>query len=63
MPEQWTGDVVAKMHLNRIKTSELAERMGITRAYLKMILNGTKKPVDARERVEDALAKMIEERG
>lgn len=62
MPEQWTGDVVAKMHLNRIKTSELAERMGITRAYLKMILNGTKKPVDARERVEDALAKMIEER-
>ena len=62
MPEQWTGDLICKMHLNGVKRKEIAEKLGCTRASVTMILNGTRAPEDARSRYENAVEQIIEER-
>lgn len=62
MPEQWTGDLICKMHLNGVKRKEIAEKLGCTRASVTMILNGTRAPEDARSRYENAVNQIIEER-
>lgn len=41
--EQWTADVVGKLHYLNATQSELAYIMGVTPAYLSSILNGKKK--------------------
>nr|DAT25059.1 MAG TPA: DNA-binding protein [Caudoviricetes sp.]DAZ64564.1 MAG TPA: DNA-binding protein [Caudoviricetes sp.] len=50
------------MHTNRISFEEVAAEMGVTRAYISMILNGRRKPPDARKRVEGAIDAIIERR-
>ena len=60
--EAWTGRAVGKMHNNRISFEEVAGEMGVTRAYISMILNGKRKPPDARKRVEGAIDAIIERR-
>lgn len=62
MLEAWTGRAVGKMHTNRISFEEVAAEMGVTRAYISMILNGRRKPPDARKRVEGAIDAIIERR-
>lgn len=62
MPEKWTGRVVGRMHVEQISTADLAREMGVTRAYVSMLLNCSKKPEGARERVEGALEAIIEKR-
>ncbi len=41
MPEKWTGDLVGKMHVNHVTLAELGKELGITKAYVGMILNGS----------------------
>jgi len=41
--EQWTADVVGKLHYLNVTQAELAYCMGVTPAYLSSILNGKKK--------------------
>lgn len=41
--EQWTADVVGKLHYLNVTQAELAYYMGVTPAYLSSILNGKKK--------------------
>jgi len=41
--EQWTADVVGKLHYLNATQAELAYLMGVTPAYLSSILNGKKK--------------------
>lgn len=60
--EAWTGRAVGKMHTNRISFEEVAAEMGVSRAYISMILNGRRKPPDARKRVEGAIDAIIERR-
>lgn len=43
MKEQWTGNVVGRMHVYDIKADKLARRCGWTPQYLSMVLNGKKK--------------------
>ena len=43
MREQWTGNVVGRMHIYNIKASELAKACGYTPQYLSMVLSGKKK--------------------
>lgn len=62
MPEKWTGKVVGRMHVEQVSTADLAAEMGVTRAYVSMLLNCSKKPEGARERVEAALEAIIEQR-
>lgn len=62
MPEKWTGDVVAKMHINKITQMQLSQRMGITNEYLCQILNGKKEGRDMERRCTAALNQIIAER-
>lgn len=60
--EAWTGRAVGKMHMNRISFEDVAGELGVTRAYISMILNGKRKPPDARKRVEGAIDAIIKRR-
>ena len=40
--EDWTAEVVGRMHKFRIKTADLSERCGYHRTYLSTVLNGNK---------------------
>ncbi|MEG1275704.1 MAG: hypothetical protein RSD27_08435 [Ruthenibacterium sp.] len=48
MPEKWTGDLVGKMHINRITSTELAAELGCSKQYSSMILSGARNPKDAK---------------
>lgn len=53
--EKWTGRLVGKMHNEEITYEELGEELGIGKAYVGMILNGTRKPDGIRDRMEKAV--------
>ena len=50
------------MHVNKITQAQLAEKMGVTREYVTMILNGIKAPKDAESRINAAIDEIIAER-
>lgn len=55
---EWIGEAVGLMHINKIKAKEEAEEMGVTSVYLSMIMNGKKKVRDEnrmKSRVFDAI--------
>ena len=60
MIAQWIGDLVGRMHQYRVKNSQLAQEMGVSREYLSMILNGHREPNGVEQRMNDALDKLIE---
>ncbi len=62
MPEVWTGDLIGRMHNNKITMTELAARLGWTKGYCSMILNGLRTPSEARSKMEAALEELIKER-
>ena len=62
MPAKWTGEVIAKLHVNRIKQKELASRLGVTNEYVCMVLNSEKERSDMREKMFDAIESIIRER-
>lgn len=62
MPELWTSEVVAEMHLHGIKQKELAEALGWTAEYVNMVLNGKRNPAGAYEKMIEAIGKIELER-
>jgi transcriptional regulator with XRE-family HTH domain len=62
MREEWTGRVIGELHLHGIRQRELAAAAGITNAYCGMILNGKRNPKNGKERLEQALASLLEKR-
>lgn len=62
MPAQWTGDVIRQMHLNHITAKKLASEIGWNPKYLSFILNGHANPKDAKQKVNVALNRLIQER-
>ena len=62
MPEKWTGRLVGKMHNEKVTYEELAQELGVTKAYVSMILNGSRKPDGIRERMEGAVDAIIKRR-
>lgn len=60
MPAEWTGDLVKKMHLNRVSNTELAAEMGVTKNYVGMLINGVRDASKLRETMEAALERIIE---
>lgn len=58
----WIANAVGKMHVNKITQVQLAEKMGVTREYVTMILNGVKAPKDAEQRINAAIDEIIAER-
>lgn len=62
MPEAWTGDLVGRMHNARVTVESLAMEMGCTKGYVSQILNGKRKPKDAKKRLNEAFASVLEKR-
>ena len=63
MPEQWTGEVVGIMHVNRISYQLLADKIGWHVKYLSAVMNGHRKPAGAERVVKDALNEILNEMG
>lgn len=59
MPEKWTGDLIGKMHNNRVTYDDVAAELGVTKCYVSMILNGRRKPPNIQQRMEEALNAII----
>ena len=59
MPEKWTGRLIGRMHNERITYEQLANVMGVNKAYISMILNGKRKPPNIQKRMETALEAII----
>lgn len=62
LPEKWTGELIGRMHNARVSYVDLANALGVSKAYISMVLNGTRKPSGMRERMETALDALIAER-
>lgn len=62
MVEKWTGRLVGKMHNERIRAEDIATELGVTPAYVSMILNGKRNPPEAKTRLEGAVNAIIEKR-
>ena len=62
MAENWTGGIVATMHMHKIKQSELAQEMGLTFQYVSMVLNEKRQPKGMKERMEAAIDAIVERR-
>jgi transcriptional regulator with XRE-family HTH domain len=62
VPEKWTGRLVGKMHNERVTYDELAAKMGVTKSYVSMILNGARRPEGVKERMEEAFSEIIKKR-
>lgn len=63
MLEEWTADVVGRMHRAKITGLQLAERAGITNAYLSTVLNGHKGTDETKQRIIVALESLEAEAG
>lgn len=61
MPEEWTGNLIGKMHNKRITFDALAKKLGVSKSYISMILNGVRNPAGAQERLEDAVNELLDE--
>lgn len=55
MKEAWTGDIVGRMHSEEITYEELGKELGVGKSYISMILNGSRKPVGIRAKIEAAI--------
>lgn len=62
MIESWTGHLIGKMHNHRVSATDLAAELGVTKAYISMILNGARKPADAKCKLEAAVDAIIARR-
>lgn len=62
MPEKWTGNIVGKMHVNRISYETLAKKLGITKSYASMVLNGSRHPAGAEQKFSSALNELIQKK-
>ena len=58
--EEWTGELIGKMHNKDITLDDLAEEIGVGKSYVSMILNGKRNPSGARERLYSAFEKITE---
>lgn len=62
MAEKWTGRLIGKMHNERITYQDMADEMSVTKSYISMILNSSRKPKGIEKRMEDAFASVLAKR-
>ena len=62
MPDPWTGNLIGRMHNERVTAAEMAAEMGCTKAYVSMIFNGARAPEGAQERFEAAFTEILARR-
>lgn len=59
MKPEWTGTLLGNMHNNGVTYDEVAAVLGVTKAYVSMILNGARAPQGAQERLENAYTEVL----
>ncbi len=62
MPEKWTGHLVGRMHNENITNEDLGKELGVTSAYVSMVLNSKRTPADGKERFTAAVDSIIQKR-
>lgn len=62
MTEKWTGNLVGKMHNERVTYQDIADEMNVTKSYVSMILNGSRNPKGIKKRMEDAFDSVVSKR-
>lgn len=62
MNEKWTGNLIGKMHNEGVTYLDIANEMSVTKSYISMILNGSRKPKGIKKRMEDAFSSVLEKR-
>lgn len=62
MNEKWTGTLVGKMHNEGVTYQDMANELSVTKSYISMILNGSRKPKGIKQRMEDAFNSVVEKR-
>lgn len=62
MPEKWTGELLCRMHLNRIRAKEVAQELGVTEAYVSLVLSGRRCPKNAQQDFNLAVDRIAERR-
>ena len=50
MPEKWTGDLIGRMHNARVTRQDIATELGVSKAYVCMLLNGQRTSPTAKKR-------------
>ena len=60
MVEQWVGEVIGKIHQQRITAKELAAHLNYNPKYLSTVLNGHRTPKNAEAKIRQGLEEMIE---
>lgn len=62
MPEEWTGRLIGDMHNAGVSRAEVARELGVSTAYVTMVLNGIRTPKGAEEKLRAAFARVKEAR-
>lgn len=62
MPEEWTGRLIGDMHNAGVSRAEVARELGISTAYVTMVLNGIRTPKGAEEKLRAAFERVKEAR-
>ena len=58
MPEEWTGKLIGEMHNADISRAEVAKELGVSTAYVTMVMNGIRTPEGAEERLRAAFERV-----
>lgn len=60
--EEWTAEVVGRMHRYRISNAELAQECGFSGAYLSTVLNGRKEfsSAESKEKTKDTILRALD---
>lgn len=62
MPEQWTADLLGKMHMAGITAKQLSEEAGMNPKYVSTIINGHVNPKNAETVLNAAFQRLVEAR-
>lgn len=60
--DKWTGRLIGRMHNEEVTYEELGAEMGVSKAYVSMILNGARKPNGVQAKMESAFDSIIARR-
>ena len=62
MPEEWTGRLIGDMHNTGVSRAEVARELGVSTAYVTMVLNGIRTPKGAEEKLRAAFERVKDAR-
>lgn len=62
MRENWMGELIGQMHNAGVSRKEIAAELGVTPAYVTMLLNGIRTPEGAEMKLRSAFETVREKR-